>query len=215
MTRSKSPYVIVVGTDYSRTADLALTRALELASIEANAEVHVVNVVHALPGAPYGMAVSNAFVPDGAFGILVADTERKVQEFNAHRGDAQPFSRVVCHLRIEAAAEQIAQLAADLDAELVVVGTHGRRGVSRLLLGSVAEATVRLSPCPVLVVRPKAIPQVLASIEPPCPRCLEAREKSEGRAYWCEQHSERHGQRHTYHQSDRVSADGSFPLLYR
>jgi nucleotide-binding universal stress UspA family protein len=41
-----------------------------------------------------------------------------------------------------------------------VMGTHGRRGVSRLLMGSVAESVVRTAPCPVLTVRPIAVPPV-------------------------------------------------------
>jgi nucleotide-binding universal stress UspA family protein len=53
------------------------------------------------------------------------------------------------------AAEGILQTAADLPARLIVVGTHGRTGLSRLALGSVAEAVLRSSPCSVLVVRTK------------------------------------------------------------
>jgi hypothetical protein len=109
----------------------------------------------------------------------------------------------------------VAQLAADLEADLVVVGTHGRRALARMLLGSVAELTVRLAPCPVLVVRPKASPAPLPAIEPPCPRCVEARAQTSGKEYWCEQHRERHGQRHTYHQGDRVGADTNLPLIGR
>jgi len=97
----------------------------------------------------------------------------------------------------------------------VVVGTHGRRGLTRMMLGSVAEATVRLAPCPVLVVRPKALPASVPAIQPPCPLCIEARRASGGKEYWCEQHSQHHGQRHTYHQSDRVGADTNMPLVMR
>ncbi len=114
---------------------------------------------------------------------------------------------------VDRPAYQIAQLAADVEADLVVVGTHGRRGVSRFLLGSVAEMTTRLAPCPVLVVRSKAIPVPVPSIEPPCPRCLETRRATDGQEFWCEQHRERHGRRHTYHQTDRVSADANLPLV--
>ena len=88
------------------------------------------------------------------------------------------FERVVAHLRFDAIAEEVAQLAADLEADLVVVGTHGRKGLSRLLLGSSAEATVRLAPCPVLVTRPKAVPEAPPQIEPPCPHCVAARRAS-------------------------------------
>jgi universal stress protein A len=47
----------------------------------------------------------------------------------------------------------ITHKAKDLDAELIVMGTHGRRGLSRALIGSVAESVVRTAPCSVLVVR--------------------------------------------------------------
>lgn len=49
--------------------------------------------------------------------------------------------------------ETIAQQVKDFDADLVVVGTHGRRGFSRALLGSGAEQIIRMSPTPVLVIR--------------------------------------------------------------
>jgi nucleotide-binding universal stress UspA family protein len=51
--------------------------------------------------------------------------------------------------------DQIIQQATALQADLVVMATHGRRGLARWLLGSTAEAVVRHAPCPVLVVRPK------------------------------------------------------------
>ena len=50
-------------------------------------------------------------------------------------------------------AEAVAQEAINWSAGLVVVGTHGRRGIGRLLMGSGAEQIIRLAPCPVLVVR--------------------------------------------------------------
>jgi hypothetical protein len=118
-------------------------------------------------------------------------------------------------VRFDSIADEIAQLSADLEADLVVVGTHGRRGISRMLLGSSAEATVRLAPCPVLVVRPKALPDAPPRIEPPCPDCVAARRASGGSEMWCARHSERHGQRHTYFERDRVSSDMEMPLTLR
>ena len=58
-------------------------------------------------------------------------------------------------------ADQIVNFVKDENADLIVMGTHGRTGVKRLLLGSVAEAIMRRAPCPVLVMRPgskKAVP---------------------------------------------------------
>jgi hypothetical protein len=105
---------------------------------------------------------------------------------------------------VDVPAAAIAQLAADLEADLVLVGTHGRRGFSRVLLGSVAEGVVRLAPCPVMVMRPREVAEpALPTLAPPCARCIETRKKTAGKELWCEQHSEHHGRRHTYHYVDR------------
>ncbi len=66
------------------------------------------------------------------------------------------LERVELHFEIGDAGTEIAALAAKLHAELVVVPSHGRRGVKRFVLGSVAERIARLSPCPVLVVKDPA-----------------------------------------------------------
>jgi nucleotide-binding universal stress UspA family protein len=154
---------------------------------------------------------------DEAATRIAQHVEKKVAEFRAKNPNDSALAglRVVPHLRTDSPAFEVAQLAADLEADLVVVGTHGRRALARMLVGSVAELTVRLAPCPVLVVRPKASPAPIPAIEPPCPRCVETRAASGGKEFWCEQHRERHGQRHTYHQGDRASAETNLPLIGR
>lgn len=57
------------------------------------------------------------------------------------------------HIETGPPARTVVEFAGDHDADYVVMGSHGRSGASRILLGSVAEAVVRRSPCPVLVVR--------------------------------------------------------------
>jgi nucleotide-binding universal stress UspA family protein len=52
--------------------------------------------------------------------------------------------------------QEIVALARDERADLIVIGTHGRGGINRALLGSVADRVVRLAPCPVLTVREPA-----------------------------------------------------------
>lgn len=219
MPNPNKPYCIVVGVDYSEIGELAFDKALELAARHPRAELHVVHVLTfdlpaVVPKFEFATGPSSSAIE--AAGERLADyVSKKVLAFRAAApGDvALGHLRVVPHLRTVMPAYEVAQVAADLEADLVVVGTHGRKALSRMLLGSVAEQTVRLSPCPVLVVRPKARPAPIPSIQPPCPRCVEARVSSAGRESWCEQHRERHGQRHTYHQGDRVGADTNLPLV--
>jgi nucleotide-binding universal stress UspA family protein len=217
--QNEAPYVVVAGVDFSEASELAVQRAFEIASEHSQGEVHLVHVVQT-----YGPQVAYE-MPIDASALAVLSLNEARTRFRQYADDAlarfsaanpkKQLSRVVAHLRFDAIAEEVAQLAADVDADLVVVGTHGRKGLSRLLLGSSAEATVRLAPCPVLVARPKAVPAALPQIEPPCPRCVEARRDSRGAEQWCEQHRARHGQRHTYHQGDRVATDLELPLVMR
>ena len=219
METNARPYVIVAAVDFSEASDLAVQRAFEIAAEQTRAEVHLAHVVQT-----YGPQVAYE-MPIDASALAVLSLNEARARFRQYADQAlaryleqnptKKFERVVAHLRFDAIAEEIAQLAADLEADLVVVGTHGRKGLSRLLLGSSAEATVRLAPCPVLVTRPKAVPEALPQIEPPCPRCVEERRSSGGAQQWCEQHRERHGQRHTYHQGDRVGSDVEMPLVMR
>lgn len=214
------PYVIVVGVDYSNIGELALTRAFELATEKQNAEVHIVYVLQTFGAlAPVELNVGTSG-PDPSLLARASEQLRQyadqaLQAFKAKAGEKRLFERAVSHLRLESPAHEIAQLASDLEADLVIVGTHGRRGASRLLLGSVAEGVVRLAPCPVLVVRPKVVPEEGPRIEPPCPRCVETRKATGNRELWCEQHRERHGRRHSYHSVDRVGAETNFPLVVR
>lgn len=53
-----------------------------------------------------------------------------------------------------APADRIVDFAREEQVDMIVMGTHGRRGVRRFLMGSIAEAVVRLAPCPVLTVKP-------------------------------------------------------------
>lgn len=57
---------------------------------------------------------------------------------------------------LQRVATLVAEDAERWDAELIVLGTHGRRGFDRIFLGSVAETVVRIAPAPVLLVRAKA-----------------------------------------------------------
>jgi len=216
-SKDTKPYVIVVGVDYSDTSDLALLQAFRFGSAQPNSEVHAVSVaslrVPVNGFEPGPELVVEAPSVDQSSADLRTHVQRRLDDYHAMRPNAGYPSRIVTHVRMEAPAEEIAQLASDLEADLVIVGTHGRRGFSRMLLGSVAEGVVRLAPCPVLVVRHKQIVDA-PRIEPPCPECVKTRRATNGTELWCEQHRERHGQRHTYRAGDRVASDGTMPLVF-
>jgi nucleotide-binding universal stress UspA family protein len=213
VTPISKPYLILIGVDYSTTSEQALAYAIEMAAVNANAELHVVHVA-----ASEAETAADARAPEPTTNQALEQLETYVgvslAAFDKQRGaPSSSPARVVAHLLVHAPAHAIAQLASDLQADLVVVGMQGRNGFSRFFLGSVAETVVRLAPCPVLVFRPKGAPPEYPKIEPPCPRCVEERIATGGREYWCEQHRERHGRRHVYHQTDRMSQATGFPLV--
>lgn len=205
---------IVVGTDFSDTALVALEQAFELAAREVRGEVHVVNAVQHL-----GELVQMDLPEMSAYQLPLTEAQERLEAYVGGHLSAwqarthRTFSRCSTYLSTDFPVEAIVQLAADLQAQLVVVGTHGRRGVRRFFLGSVAEGVVRIAHTPVLVVRPADQTAKVPQIEPPCPRCVAARQASAGKDLWCEQHSEKHGRRHVYHFESRLSRDGNLGTL--
>ena len=139
---------ILVPTDFSNTADVALTYAKTLAD-QLNASLHVIHVL----ADPY--VVTPFDVPTPMEPEIRQHTLEDVRACLLERLDADEEQRFRGTRAIVRglAAKQIAQYAADHSIDLIVMGTHGRRGVAHLLLGSVAEHVGRIAPCPVLTVR--------------------------------------------------------------
>lgn len=209
-SKQQKPYAIVVGVDYSESCALALAESFALAAQKTpGGEPHVVNVVPQHGSLPDGFSAPNV---EQAWKQLEAYVQTQIANYTAQYPSNREFERVVMHQHTGNPADEIVQLAVDLEADLIMVGTHSRRGIERLLLGSVAERVVRIAPCPVLVVRPKAASN-LPQIEPPCSQCVVSRKNSAGKDLWCAQHSERHGRRHTYHYLHRNMANNNLPLV--
>ena len=88
---------------------------------------------------------------DSFVGEIVSGAEKAMADFVAeHFPDVQVKAEVV----VGYAAEEILSLAENEDADLIVMGTHGRKGIDRILFGSVAEKVVMNSSRPVLTIRP-------------------------------------------------------------
>ena len=153
-TRTDSPARhLVVGVDYSELSRRALLAALDIAAHHAVAQVHIVAVARGLgPHVPDGAdeQAREAFRA-GAQLSLEAFVEAQVVGL----GIESIHQRVFTSVAFGEPAVNILALAERLQAELIVVGTHGRKGLELLTLGSVAEEVLRGAHCPVLVMKPK------------------------------------------------------------
>jgi nucleotide-binding universal stress UspA family protein len=145
------PTSILVPTDFSPQADQALDYACALAA-KLGATVNLVSVVGipALGVPELGAAMTASVIDD-----MVRDNQKSLEALaDARRGQAT-IGQVL--LRTGDARDVIPAVAEEIGADLIVIGTHGRRGLSRALLGSVAEYVVRISRVPVLTVRAKKL----------------------------------------------------------
>jgi nucleotide-binding universal stress UspA family protein len=155
---------IVVGVDFTRIGDHALRHAMQLARMTPTSELHVTCVIESAREV-HDMAKLDALSAE--LQQKLADLRERV-EFecapeHAHDAFAQD---IVFHVRIGDPAEALHQVAVDVEADLIVVGTHGRTGMEKLLLGSVAEKLVKIAHLPVLIARPKDLDKLPKSERP-------------------------------------------------
>ena len=145
------PTKILLATDGSEEAELTASTAAELAKASAS-ELHV---LHVGPGLPFYE------LPDYPvrFKEVVAEQRREAQKIldDQVRGvEASGVTVVGAHLSMdERPARAIVELGEKLGAGLVVMGSRGRGGLRRTLMGSVSDSVVRHAHCPVMVVRPE------------------------------------------------------------
>jgi nucleotide-binding universal stress UspA family protein len=139
---------IVVATDFSDGAAAAEARTLELARA-LDAEVLFVHVAVETP-----LYSEGRFSPASARNVFEAQRRWAADTLNERVATAETLgvsaSQVV---KVGLPGSEIVKTAEEEKADMVVMGTHGRSGLSRLLLGSVAERVIRAAPCPVLTVR--------------------------------------------------------------
>jgi nucleotide-binding universal stress UspA family protein len=142
---------VLYATDFSRASGPAFATALGWAK-QYRAHLTLVHVM-----APPALVLEDSYLSAKTFQEMQAAALRQAEDrLNRLRARARKAGvRVATMVRQGVPAEQIVRTAARQRADLVVIGTHGRTGFSRLLLGSVAARVVGLASCPVLTVRSK------------------------------------------------------------
>ncbi len=148
-------FPIVVAVDFSELGDRALHEALALSQTHAEAELHVVTVGNEDTGAVLLPGPELRVLPQQeAEAATCQHVDKIVKNFTKAHGPIT-VERIAVYVTSGYPAERIVALANSVDADLIVLGTHGRTGFKRIALGSVAEEVVRRAPCTVHVVRPR------------------------------------------------------------
>src|SRR5271166_538723 len=137
---------ILVPTDFSECSELALGHALEIAA-RYDAQVRL---FHCVDPTPYNLGA-----PDATQAACdAAWRDMRQLDSDLHRKGLAKKVEIKLHIEAGDLAAILPQISRDLAVDLIVVGTHGRTGWQKLVLGSVAEIVVRQASCPVLTVGP-------------------------------------------------------------
>ena len=183
---SESRLCVVVGLDLTPTEALAFGQAARVARTVPGAEIHLVHVLG-------GRDATEARRRD-----LVERLRVYANEEGRALGGLGGVT-IGIHVRAGDPAREIAQLASDLGASLVVLGARHRPHLRSWVIGSTAQHLLASAPCPVLVAGPKRDPEKHEpAIEPPCPDCLRVRAARNGTAFWCERHRHHVKPAHTF-----------------
>ncbi len=177
---------ILLGFAFTDADGAAFDQAVHLAKRVPRSELHIVHVFDEQPSA-------------GRSRELVDHLRLYVNEKAAVAGGLATMT-VGIHLRTGKPVREIVQLATDIRADLIVIGSHKGPHMKSWLVGSTAEHLLATAPCPVLVAppKPKATAAHEPAIEPSCPECLRVRAASRGAAWWCERHAHHAKQAHTF-----------------
>ncbi len=169
MKAQTSQYRVVAACDFSPLGDRAVVEALRLCAPHAAAVLHVIAV--GVEG-PSGILLPGSeirLVPNQDAQEMTRSHVARIVDPLVAAGLVPTLEKVAVYVTTGVPSERIVSLAMAVDADLIVLGTHGRHGLGRVLLGSVAEEVVRRAPCGVLVIRPRDFleGEQLPEIQPP------------------------------------------------
>lgn len=139
---------ILFPTDFTEGALAALPHAIDLAK-SYKAKLYLLHVI-------YDMSMSTGLhVPHVSFDALYDEMEKGAKkELENFGGELmEGFKEISCSVVRGVPYEEILKFAAANDVDMIVMGTHGRSGIDRVIFGSTAEKVVRNAECPVLTVR--------------------------------------------------------------
>ena len=140
---------ILLATDFSAASEVALPQALKIAG-QYGTTLYIAHVI--CPELVH-------FLPAESTVTIVEDARRLAQQNMEHLLSVASQAGVSCQSLIGEGViwDVLQDMIRENHIDLIVVGTRGRRGLGKLLLGSVAEEVFRLAPCPVLTVGPKTL----------------------------------------------------------
>ena len=139
---------IVCAVDFSDSSDYAQRYAVGLAEVF-DADLRLVHVIE-LPFLP---TYSLAGVPDLSLPVEQVEESARLRMQEAVDTCRPDHADTEGEVRLGSAFVEVITYAREIDADLIVVGTHGRTSLTHMLIGSVAEKIVRKAPCPVLSVK--------------------------------------------------------------
>jgi nucleotide-binding universal stress UspA family protein len=198
VTLAPRPYVILAAVAFDETSHVALQEAVRCAELQQSADLHLVHVLANDVATVDGSLTMNAWLAEAP-----EELRRRV---NMLRVGAP--HKITAHLRMGSPVECIVQTAVDIDADLLVLGSAKRRGLDKLMFGSVASSVLQQARCPVLVAAPKdhLRSALNTNIEPVCTECERERSTSGGTRYWCERQSHARMLMHVYTPSEAHAA---------
>lgn len=145
---------LLVPVDFSPSSRQSLAEAVTLAR-QFGSRITLVHVVEPMV-LPENLMLAVPELPEVG-GSLVGDSEQRLTRL-AER-EIPPEHRGACYVRVGRPYDEICQLAASEQTDLIVLCTHGYTGLKHVLLGSTAERVVRHAPCRVLTLRSGATPE--------------------------------------------------------
>jgi nucleotide-binding universal stress UspA family protein len=161
---NQNTMTLVVGVDFTPAGDLALEEALHRSRSQA-VDLHAVHAVDAVEQS-FGDGGSKVERQEDLLRRLPSQIWDHIGTVGFRMSPRLPDLRIHVHVRLGRPSDALMQVAADYEADLVIVGTHGRKGFDKWVLGSVAEELVKKARCSVLVARPKNFEGVHRSERP-------------------------------------------------